>query len=39
MDVVTYQLNVEISTLKEVVVNNPNDWIAKIKLLQIFKDN
>lgn len=39
-DVVTYQLNVEISTLKEVVVNNPNDWIAKIKLgfSQIFKD-
>ena len=39
-EVVTYQLNVKISTLREVVVNNPNNLFAGIKLgiSKIFKD-
>lgn len=39
-EVVTYQLNVNISTLREVVVNNPNNLFAGIKLgvSKIFKD-
>lgn len=39
-EVVTYQLNVQISTLREVVVNNPNNLFAGIKLgvSKIFKD-
>lgn len=39
-EVVTYQLNVKISTLREVVVNNPNNLFAGIKLgvFKIFKD-
>lgn len=38
-EVVTYQLNVKISTLREVVVNNPNNLFAGIKLgiSKIFK--
>ena len=39
-EVVTYQLNVKISTLREVVVNNPNNLFAGIKLgvSKIFKN-
>ena len=39
-EVVTYQLNVKISTLREVVVNNPNNLFTGIKLgvSKIFKD-
>ena len=39
-EVVTSQLNVKISTLREVVVNNPNNLFAGIKLgvSKIFKD-
>ena len=39
-EVVTYQLNVKISTLREVVVNNPNNLFAGVKLgvSKIFKD-
>lgn len=39
-EVVTYQLNVKISTLREAVVNNPNNLFAGIKLgvSKIFKD-
>ena len=39
-EVVTYQLNVKISTLREVVVNNPNNLFAGIKLgiSKVFKD-
>ena len=39
-EVVTYQLNVKISTLREDVVNNPNNLFAGIKLgvSKIFKD-
>ena len=39
-EVVTYQLNVKISTLREVVVNNPNNLFAGVKLgvSKILKD-